>query len=147
MTFYNDSGNMDFKQLAVWNHCVTIDAKRGNSMIVGIGLDVVDIVRIKKACERRRGFPERVLTNKEFLIYQKLTGKRKEEFLAGRFSAKEAFSKALGTGIGKVKFHDIEILNDQFGKPEIKKAPFEGNAWISITHTDSIAAAQVILEN
>ncbi|API88641.1 holo-ACP synthase [Marinilactibacillus psychrotolerans] len=116
-------------------------------MIVGIGLDIIDIGRIKVACERRKGFPERVLTENELFIYQRLTGKRRVEFLAGRFSAKEAFSKALGTGIGKVGFHDIEVLNSQSGKPEIKKSPFEGNAWISITHTDSIAAAQVILEN
>lgn len=116
-------------------------------MIVGIGLDIIDIGRIKVACERRKEFPERVLTENELFIYQRLTGKRRVEFLAGRFSAKEAFSKALGTGIGKVGFHDIEVLNSQSGKPEIKKSPFEGNAWISITHTDSIAAAQVILEN
>lgn len=116
-------------------------------MIVGIGLDVVDIVRIKQACERRETFPERVLTKNELHVYQKLTGNRKEEFLAGRFSAKEAFSKAMGTGIGKVGFRDIEILNDASGKPEITVSPFEGSSWVSITHTESIAAAQVILEN
>jgi holo-[acyl-carrier protein] synthase len=87
-----------------------------------------------------------VLTEKEFEIFHDLKGKRKVEFLAGRFSVKEAFSKALGTGIGKVGFLDVEVLPDQSGKPMVTQSPFSGNVWISITHTDAIAAAQVILE-
>lgn len=115
-------------------------------MIVGIGLDLVDISRIKKACEKRESFPSRVLTRNELQVYEQLKGTRREEFLAGRFSAKEAFSKALGTGIGKVGFQDIEIMNNPSGKPEITHSPFTGNAWITITHTEETAAAQVILE-
>ncbi|MFC6463985.1 holo-ACP synthase [Marinilactibacillus sp. GCM10026970] len=115
-------------------------------MIVGIGLDLVDISRIRKACERRESFPSRVLTQNELQVYEQLQGTRKDEYLAGRFSAKEAFSKALGTGIGKVGFQDIEILNSASGKPEVMKSPFAGNAWVSITHTENTAASQVILE-
>ena len=115
-------------------------------MIAGIGLDVVEIERIKLACERRETFSSRVLTPNEHKVYEKLQGTRKDEFLAGRFSAKEAFSKAMGTGIGKLGFHDIEILNGPTGKPEVTQTPFDGNVWISLTHTDQIAAAQVILE-
>ncbi|WP_368645273.1 holo-ACP synthase [Alkalibacterium putridalgicola] len=115
-------------------------------MIVGIGLDVVEIDRIRKAYIKRETFAQRVLTEKELEIFHDLKGKRKVEFLAGRFSVKEAFSKALGTGIGKVGFLDVEILPDQSGKPVVTQSPFSGNVWISITHTDAIAAAQVILE-
>ena len=115
-------------------------------MIIGIGLDVVEIDRINKAYIRRESFPQRVLTGRELEIFSGLKGKRKIEFLAGRFSVKEAFSKALGTGIGKVGFLDIEILPDQSGKPIVTQSPFKGKAWVSISHTDSIAISQVILE-
>lgn len=115
-------------------------------MIVGIGLDMVDIERIQKACEKRKTFSNRVLTEKELSLYNTLSGKRQSEFLAGRFSAKEAFSKAFGTGIGKVGFLDIEILPGDQGEPIITNSPFEGSAFVSITHTDTVAAAQVILE-
>lgn len=115
-------------------------------MIVGIGLDVVEVERIKDAYIRRETFAQRVLTSRELEIFSELKGKRKIEFLAGRFSVKEAFSKALGTGIGKVGFLDVEILPDKFGKPVVTESPFDGNVWVSISHTDSIAVAQVILE-
>lgn len=115
-------------------------------MIVGIGLDLTDIDRIEQACQKRETFPERVLTPKELDLYQQMRRSRKTEFLAGRYAAKEAFSKALGTGIGKMGFHDIEILPDQKGRPVVTRSPFKGNVLISITHTNTVAAAQVILE-
>ncbi|MCC5895335.1 MAG: holo-ACP synthase [Alkalibacterium sp.] len=115
-------------------------------MIVGVGLDVVDIERISKAYIKKPSFAERVLTYKELELFNTLSGSRQIEFLAGRFSAKEAFSKALGTGIGKVTFLDVEILPDTLGKPVITNSPHAGSAWVSISHTGSIAIAQVILE-
>ncbi|OJF91642.1 holo-ACP synthase [Alkalibacterium sp. 20] len=115
-------------------------------MIVGIGLDIVEINRIEKAYIRRESFAERVLTSKEREVFSELKGKRKVEFLAGRFSAKEAFSKALGTGIGEIGFLDVEILPDSLGKPMVTQSPFNGSVWVSISHTGSIAVAQVILE-
>lgn len=115
-------------------------------MIVGIGLDIADIDRIKKAYDRKNNFSERVLTDEEQKMFNSLTGKRQMEFLAGRYAAKEAYSKAAGTGIGKLGFRDIEILPDTKGKPVVTKSPFAGNVFLSITHTDTIAAAQVILE-
>ena len=66
--------------------------------------------------------------------------------LAGRYAAKEAFSKAYGTGIGKLSFQDIEILPGEYRKPEITKSPFEGKGFVSITHSGNIIAAQVVLE-
>lgn len=115
-------------------------------MIVGVGLDVVDIERIEKAYIKRKTFVDRVLTEKEAALFHTMADKRKIEFLAGRFSVKEAFSKALGSGIGKVTFKDIEVLPDERGKPIVTKSPFDGTAWVSISHTGSIAVTQVILE-
>ncbi len=74
-----------------------------------------------------------------------LSGRRQVEFLAGRFSAKEAFSKAAGTGIGKnLSFIDIEIESDALGKPMIVKPKV--HAHLSISHSREYAVAQVIIE-
>jgi holo-[acyl-carrier protein] synthase len=68
------------------------------------------------------------------------------EFLAGRFAAKEAFSKAMGTGIGKdLSFLDIEIAVDPLGKPVIVKP--DVNAHLSISHSRDYAVAQVVIES
>lgn len=116
-------------------------------MIEGIGLDVIDIDRIKSAYEKKSRFVDRILTIGEYEIFHELSGHRQIEFLAGRFAAKEAFSKALGTGLGKVKFSDIEVLkNETSGKPYVSNSPYSGNCFISITHTSTVAVAQVILE-
>ena len=115
-------------------------------MIFGLGLDLTEIHRIQRAVERRDTFPERVLTTNELALFNKLQGSRQIEFLAGRYAAKEAFSKAIGTGLGKLGFHDIEILPNEKGRPVITLSPFEGTAHVTITHTDTTAAAQVILE-
>lgn len=120
--------------------------KEGTKVIVGIGLDVTDIHRIEKACSRKSTFAGRVLTVAEETIFLELHGKRQMEFLAGRYAAKEALAKAMGTGIGKIGFHDIEILSDKSGKPVVTQSPFSGKVFLSISHTDSIAAAQVVLE-
>ncbi|WP_319468041.1 holo-ACP synthase [uncultured Trichococcus sp.] len=115
-------------------------------MIYGIGLDVTELDRITKAYDRRSGFAERILTEAELKLFLALSGSRQMEFLAGRYAAKEAFSKAYGTGIGKLSFQDIEILPGENRKPEITKSPFEGTGFVSITHSGNIIAAQVVLE-
>ena len=117
-----------------------------NGMIYGIGLDVTELDRITSAYERRSDFAERVLTEAELKLFLVLSGSRQMEFLAGRYAAKEAFSKAYGTGIGKLSFQDIEILPVEYRKPEITKSPFEGKGFVSITHSGNIIAAQVVLE-
>ena len=87
-------------------------------MITGIGLDITEIERIKSIHAKTRKFEERILTEKERVQSNELSGARQLEYLAGRFAAKEAFSKALGTGIGKdCSFQDIEILKEPSGKP------------------------------
>lgn len=116
-------------------------------MIIGIGLDIVELARIEKAAMKQPKFAARVLTTVEKEKYDQLSGNRKVEFLAGRFAAKEAFAKAYGTGLGQVSFQDIEILNDTKGKPILTKSPEAFQAFVSITHTGQVAAAQVILES
>lgn len=115
-------------------------------MIKGIGLDLVELVRIERAMNRTEKFQQRILTTRELTIFDTLSGVRKVEFLAGRFAAKEAFSKANGTGLGKgCELQQIEILKDSIGKPILYFDGLQVNGFISITHTHTTAAAQVIL--
>ncbi len=115
-------------------------------MIKGHGIDIEEISSIQKVYEKNARFAKKVLTAAEFERFEKLTGKRKMEYLAGRWSAKEAFSKAWGTGIGCVTFQDLEILNDEKGAPIFSKSPFSGKVWVSLSHTDNVVTASVILE-
>ncbi len=118
-------------------------------MIYGIGIDVAPLARIKRAAAKQH-FIDYVLTPREREQYDALPSpKRQVEYLAGRFSAKESYSKALGTGIGKsVGFHDLTVLNDKAGKPYLAAHPREGvlTVHVSITHTDELAGTEVILE-
>ncbi|MCZ2493009.1 holo-ACP synthase [Dellaglioa carnosa] len=117
-------------------------------MIYGIGIDISDIKRVVEMANQHEQFITKILTTNEINQFNKLKGKHKDEFIAGRFSAKESYSKAFGTGIGnKVGFLDVEILNNEMGKPVIMKQPFDGNGFISISHTDSLVITEVILEN
>jgi len=115
-------------------------------MIVGHGIDIEELASIQNAVEKREGFARRVLTDKEMERFASLKGRRQIEYLAGRWSAKEAFSKALGTGIGKLGFQDLEVLNNERGAPYFSKSPFSGKVWLSISHTDQFVTASVILE-
>ncbi|HFU4188661.1 TPA: holo-ACP synthase [Streptococcus suis] len=115
-------------------------------MIVGHGIDLQDIDSINEARQKHSDFPKRILTDREFERYSQLKGRKQIEFLAGRWAAKEAFSKAMGTGIGKVGFQDVEILNNANGAPYVTLSPFNGKIWISITHSGNFAQASVILE-
>ncbi len=117
-------------------------------MIYGIGVDVADIERIEQVLERQPRLPERILTPKEWEIYASYQNQRQVEYLSGRFAAKEAYSKALGVGIGAdLSFQDIEVLNDEKGKPYFSKGIFEeGDSHISLSHTDDLVTAFVILE-
>ena len=115
-------------------------------MIVGHGIDIEELSSIQNAVEKREGFAQRVLTDKEMERFGSLKGRRQIEYLAGRWSAKEAFSKAMGTGIGKLGFQDLEILNNERGAPYFSKSPFSGKVWLSISHTNQFVTASVILE-
>ena len=116
-------------------------------MIRGIGIDAVELPRMKKIIEEKPKMITRILTVREKELFDGLPLKRQIEFLGGRYACKEAFSKAWGTGIGKVTFQDIEVLVNEKGAPIVTKSPFsEGPVFVSITHTDTLAFAQIILE-
>lgn len=126
-------------------------------MIIGIGLDMIEIERIDKLLKRQPKALNRFLTprEQELLAGKSLT--RQTEFVAGRYAAKEAGAKALGTGIGEgVSFLDMEVLPAPGGKPEMR---FDAAVYsrvgldaaqvrvhLSITHSQSHAVAQVVLE-
>lgn len=116
-------------------------------MIYGTGIDITDLARVKAVVTKQPQFLQRVLTPDELTDYRQLSGARAVEFIAGRWSAKESYSKAMGTGIGRtVGFQDIEIRDNAAGQPVVLRQPFTGIAHVSISHTDTVVMTQVILE-
>ncbi|AXI08036.1 holo-ACP synthase [Oceanobacillus zhaokaii] len=117
-------------------------------MIKGIGIDIIELDRIKNSIEANTRFVDRILTKNEKDLFNQLENHhRKVEFLAGRFAAKEAFAKAAGTGIGKLSFRHIEVLRGVNGAPIITALGYETyRSFISITHSRDYAVAQVVLE-
>ena len=86
-------------------------------MIIGIGNDIESISRVGQIVDQKNKFLTSILTASEIDQASTRRGKHYHEFVAGRFSAKEAFSKATGFGIGeKVKWQDIEVLNEKNGR-------------------------------
>lgn len=118
-------------------------------MIIGIGCDIVEKKRVAKAQENSK-FAERILSLAEIKFYETMPEILKTNFLAGRFAAKEAFSKALGCGIGaKLSFKDVSILNNEYGAPKLTCAIMQDNevCHISIAHESDYAVAYCIIEN
>lgn len=124
--------------------------------IKGIGTDIIEIDRIKKADLRNSKFALRIFTKKELEYYNKKT----YESMAGGFAAKEAVSKAIGTGFRGFNFKDVEVLRDTLGRPyviltksaeKILKDKFNLNdkdytIHISISHNNSMAIAYALIE-
>lgn len=116
-------------------------------MIKGVGIDAIEVERVEKIVARGDRFAKRVLTPAEFAQYEKMTGKRKVEYLGGRFSLKESFSKAMGTGLGKeIDFQDVETLWDDLGHPVMTSTKFAGKIFPSITHDNHEIITLVVLE-
>ncbi|AXQ78051.1 holo-ACP synthase [Streptococcus chenjunshii] len=116
-------------------------------MIVGHGIDLQAIDAVAAAYQKNNRFAQRILTEEELAVFQSLAApKRQMEYLAGRWAAKEAFSKALGTGIGAVGFRDIEILANAKGAPVVTRSPFAGRSFVSLSHSGNFVQASVILE-
>lgn len=121
----------------------------GMYMIVGHGIDAQIISKVSAVAERRPGFVDVILTPAERAVYDARKGKHRQEFLAGRFSIKEAYSKAIGTGIGsQAHWQDIEILPNEAGQPIMVKHPRQNQVvvHISISHTGDTVHSSVILE-
>lgn len=125
-------------------------------MIVGTGIDLVEIARIRSSHQRYgQRFLDRIYTTGEQAYC--LRKRNSAESLAARFAAKEAGAKALGTGISHgVSWLEIEVVREPSGRPSIR---FHGRARefaarlgaaraaLSLTHTDELAMANVILED
>lgn len=125
-------------------------------MIVGTGVDLAEVARIRASIERFGGrFTDRIFTAAE-IAYVERKANRYERY-AARFAAKEAGMKAIGTGWKRgVTWHDFEVANLPSGKPtlklhgiaaEIAKRLNVRNISLSITHTAELGMAHVILED
>lgn len=122
-------------------------------MIIGVGVDIIEIRRIKSALDKNTGFLEKIFTSGEI---EYLKGRNlRPEYVAGRFAAKEAVSKALGTGFRGFDFKDIIIESTTLGKPIvvlkgkaklIAKKEGEYNLHLSISHGEDNAIAYAVLE-
>ena len=123
-------------------------------MIVGIGTDIASIPRVEVAWQRSgERFARRILTNAEYAVFEQRHFS--VSYLASRFAAKEAASKALGTGIGQVSFQDVEVSSLESGAPILT---FSGAAFqlqqdkgvtrlhISLSDEKDYAQAFVVLE-
>jgi holo-[acyl-carrier protein] synthase len=125
-------------------------------MIVGSGIDMVEIARIQQSVERfGQRFLDRVYTAAEQAYC--LRKRKSAESLAARFAAKEAGAKALGTGISRgVNWLEIEVVREPGGRPALRlhgrAAEIAGklkvaHAALSITHTADLSMASVVLED
>ncbi|HAS16753.1 MAG: holo-[acyl-carrier-protein] synthase [Nitrospirae bacterium RIFCSPLOW2_12_42_9] len=124
-------------------------------MIIGTGVDIVAVNRIKDAGTKwGKRFLNRIFTENE--LRYSFSHKIPHMHLAARFASKEAVMKALGTGHNHgIVWKDIEVINKESGKPEIvlrgksmelAKSMGMVNIHISIAHDESYAIAQVVLE-
>lgn len=105
------------------------------------GTDIIEIERIKSAFNKYKNFAGRIFTEDEIRRFAE-NGCR-FEILAGMFAAKEAFSKYLGTGIGKTAFRDIEVCHNANGSPYIRLRGVKSDASVSISHCRKYAVAFV----
>jgi holo-[acyl-carrier protein] synthase len=123
-------------------------------MIKGIGVDLVEIGRVKKLIEGDQGFAERIFTDREIAYCESKFSKA--QHYAARFTAKEAFFKALGTGFRDgMSWKDVEVANDSLGKPRLRlaavalaqfrKRKFK-KVMLSLSHTREMAVALVVIE-
>ena len=115
--------------------------------ISGIGNDIIEIERIEQSIEKHgQRFLDRMFTPKEQEYC--LSHKNSAQHFAGRFAAKEAIAKALGTGFREgTAWCDIEILNDPLGKPIVILKNFDANVMLSISHCKNYATAMAIEYN
>jgi len=123
-------------------------------MIAGIGIDMIEVDRIREKIEKEKGFREHVFSSNEIAYCNDQSNPY--QHYAARFAAKEAFLKAIGYGLSfSLNVANIEILSHETGKPEIRlhgeyKRLEEDSNWkkihVSLTHLKSTASAIVIIE-
>ena len=119
--------------------------------ILDIGIDIVEIKRIEDALNKNKRFLDKLFTKEEIKYFE--SRNFKIETIAGNFAAKEAISKAMGTGIRNFNFIDIEVLRNELGKPIVKtynnlnKKCIDYNVLeikVSISHSDNYAVSNAI---
>lgn len=126
-------------------------------MIVGLGIDLVEIGRLKQSFDRfEDDFARKIFTERELEDGNARKGESRYAFFAGRWAAKESLAKALGCGFGeKCRWREIEVVNDAGGRPEMTlsgvtketlRALGGERALLSISHEKHHACAVVILE-
>ncbi len=114
---------------------------------MNVGIDSIEIARIEKSLGFA-GFLEKVFSAEEIELFK--SRNMRSESIAANFAAKEAFSKALGTGIRRFSLNEISVLRDAFGAPylKLKGKALEAAAGlgfkVSITHTRTVATAIVL---
>jgi holo-[acyl-carrier protein] synthase len=123
-------------------------------MITGLGIDIVEIDRIKEKISKGNGFRDLVFSANEIAYCESKANKY--EHYAARFAAKEAFFKAIGTGWAEgTAFNEVEIINNNLGKPQISFIGTTqttmsglklGNIFVSLTHIKLAASAVVVIE-
>ncbi|MGL4796398.1 MAG: holo-ACP synthase [Paraclostridium sp.] len=120
--------------------------------ILDIGIDIVEIDRIQEAVNKNKRFLEKLFTEKEIKYFE--SKNFRIETIAGNFAAKEAISKAIGTGIRNFNFIDIEVLRNDLGKPIVKTYNNLNDMCIdynvleikvSISHSNKYAVANAIV--
>jgi holo-[acyl-carrier protein] synthase len=124
-------------------------------MIVGVGIDLIEVERVAEKIGKKSGFKELVFSKAEIDYCESKANKF--EHYAARFAAKEAFFKALGTGWKNgTAFNEVEITNDEKGKPALSFLGTTaasitemklGNISVSLSHLKTMASAVVIIEN
>ncbi|WP_278682203.1 holo-ACP synthase [Paraclostridium bifermentans] len=120
--------------------------------ILGIGIDIVEIERIENILKNKKRFLNKIFTDEEMKYFE--SKNFRSETIAGNFSAKEAISKAFGTGIKNFNFDDIEVLRDKNGKPIVKtynnlrQMCIDYNVLeiqVSISHSENYAVANAMV--
>lgn len=121
--------------------------EKGDLLIRGIGIDIIELKRIERSLQKNSRIVERILTKEEREVFDQLKSRRRKiEYLAGRFTAKEAFAKAVGTGIGSLSFQHIQVLTNEKGAPYIQAKGYDASKiFISITHSQTYAVANVVI--
>lgn len=124
--------------------------------VVGVGVDAVEVERVRTALGRTPSLVARLFTEQERALCTSRCGDLKVGGLAARFAAKEAVAKSFGTGINGFAFRDVEVVPDGRGKPEIRlhegaadTAARRGitNVQLSLTVSVELAIAQVVAES
>ncbi|MDD5569877.1 MAG: holo-ACP synthase [Bacteroidales bacterium] len=123
-------------------------------MILGTGIDIIEVERVENQISKSDGFRESIFTKREIKYCE--SKKNKAQHYAARFAAKEAFFKAIGTGWRDgLAFIEIEIKNNELGKPEIilhgKTKKFSEkqlikNIHVSLSHIKNFVTAIITLE-